>query len=418
MTAQGNVNQPHADGMQDGQWLGPLAGIKVLDLSRVLAGPYTTMLLGDLGAEILKIEPPGTGDDIRVMAPFINGESHYFLAMNRNKKSLVIDLKTPEGVGIFLDLVRKADVVVENYRPGVMDSLGLGYERLTAINPRLVYCSISGFGATGPLREKPSFDIVTQALSGVFSMNGEPGRPPVKLGLPLGDMVGGVYGSLAIVSAIHERSTTGRGRQVDISLLDGMLGMLGYLAQIYFVTGKNPVLTGSKHPNVTPYAAFPASDGFLVVACLNQGFWENFANALGRPDFLQDPRFTNLQARLKHREVLEAEIEAIMIQRSMSEWQEILERFDVPHSPILTVGDALESEHARARNMVVTARHSTAGDIQLVGRPIKYVGAEQAPLTAPPALGEHTRQVLFDELGYSAELLDSLEQTGVINRRG
>ena len=251
--------------MDDSGWAGPLADITVLDLTRVLAGPYGTMLLGDLGAQILKVEPPGKGDDIRMMAPFVNGESHYFIALNRNKKSLVIDLKKPEGVQAIKDLARKADVLVENYRPGVMDSLGLDYATLAAINPRLIYCSISGFGAYGPMRDKPSFDIVTQALSGAMRVNGSPGGPPEKLGIPLGDMVGGVYGSVAILSALHERGATGRGRHIDISLLDGMMGMLGYLAQVYFVTGKSPAPVGTRHPNIAPYGAYPAAGAIRMV---------------------------------------------------------------------------------------------------------------------------------------------------------
>ncbi len=402
--------------MENPGWAGPLADIKVLDLTRVLAGPYTTMLLGDLGAEVLKIEPPGKGDDIRIMAPFINGESHYFIALNRNKKSLVIDLKKPEGVQAVMDLARKADVLVENYRPGVMDSLGLGYENLAQLNPRLVYCSISGFGAYGPLRDKPSFDIVTQALSGAISVNGSPDTPPEKLGIPLGDMVGGVYGSLAIMSAIHERHSTHRGRHIDISLLDGMLGMLGYLAQIYFVSGQSPGRVGSKHANLTPYGAYPASDGHLVVACLTEGFWINFAKALGRPDFLQDPRFSGYEIRLKNRQVLDDEINAVMRRRTMAEWKKILEEHDVPHALILSVGEALESAHAQARDMVVTADHPSAGKIRMVGRPIKFTGAPQTPLAPPPRLGEHTRQVLAEEAGYSPETLDALEQAGVIPR--
>lgn len=400
--------------MDDSGWAGPLADITVLDLTRVLAGPYGTMLLGDLGAQILKVEPPGKGDDIRMMAPFVNGESHYFIALNRNKKSLVIDLKKPEGVQAIKDLARKADVLVENYRPGVMDSLGLDYATLAAINPRLIYCSISGFGAYGPMRDKPSFDIVTQALSGAMSVNGSPGGPPEKLGIPLGDMVGGVYGSVAILSALHERGATGRGRHIDISLLDGMMGMLGYLAQVYFVTGKSPAPVGTRHPNIAPYGAYPAADGHLIVACLTEVFWLNFAKALGRPDLLEDPRFDTYRHRLDNREALEDEINAIMRRRTVAEWRKILDEYDVPHAPILSVGDALESAHARAREMVVTAEHPAAGAIRMVGRPIKFVGARQSPLAPPPCLGEHTRQVLADLAGYSDETLDVLQRVGVI----
>ena len=227
-----------AEAGKPGEWGGPLEGLRVLDLTRVLAGPYATQSLGDLGAEVIKVEPPN-GDDTRKFPPFAGQESHYFLALNRNKKSLVIDLKQEAGKDLMCRLAAKSDILIENYRPGVMDKLGLGYEALCAINPRLIYCSISGFGQTGPLRDKPSFDIVTQAMSGALSINGEKGRPPVKLGLPIGDMVGGVYGPIAILAALHERSLTGRGRLIDISLHDGLIGMLGYLAQLSFVTGED-----------------------------------------------------------------------------------------------------------------------------------------------------------------------------------
>ena len=272
-------------------WGGPLAGIRVIDLTRVLAGPFCTQSLGDLGAEVLKIEPPGLGDETRHFPPFVAGESHYFLGINRNKKSLVIDLQQPAGADILRRLVGTADILVENYRPGVMDRLGLGYDKLAAINPRLIYCAISGFGLTGPLRDKPSFDIVTQALSGALSINGERGHMPVKLGIPLGDMVGGVFGPMAILGALHERSQTGRGRLIDISLYDGLIGMLGYFAQLAFITGEDPGPMGSSHPNIVPYGSFPASDGSIIIAVLSERFWGRLCEALDRPALADDPRF-------------------------------------------------------------------------------------------------------------------------------
>jgi crotonobetainyl-CoA:carnitine CoA-transferase CaiB-like acyl-CoA transferase len=404
--------------MGTNDWAGPLAGVKVLDFTRVLAGPFATLLLGDLGAEILKVEPPGKGDDIRTMPPFVNGESHYVISTSRGKKGLVIDLKHPKGLALALELAQRVDVVVENYRPGVMASLGLGYETLSVLNPKLIYCSISGFGATGPLRDKASFDIVTQALSGAISINGGADAPPEKLGLPLGDMVGGIYGSIAILGALYERHLTGRGRLIDISLLDGMMGLLGYYAQIYFVTGKNPPRVGSKHVNVAPYGIYPTSDGHIIVACLIERFWINFAKSLGREDFLEDPRFKDHQSRLANREALDTEINALMRQRTKVEWEKILKEYDVPYAGILTISEALEQPHAKAREMVVTVEHSKAGPIRMVGRSIKYPGAPQKPLEPPPTLGQHTRQVLSEYLGYTPETLNSLEREGVINRIG
>src|ERR1700732_4166798 len=261
-------------------WAGPLQGIRVIDLTRVLAGPFATQSLGDLGAEVLKIEPPGGGDETRRFPPFTEGESHYFLGINRNKKSLVVDLQQEAGKEILRRLVVQSDILVENYRPGVMAGLGLGWPALAEINPRLIYCAISGFGLTGPLRDKPSFDIVTQALSGALSINGERGHMPVKLGIPLGDMAGGIFGPMAILAALHERSQTGHGRLIDISLHDGLIGMLGYFAQLSFITGEDPGPMGSSHPNIVPYGSFPASDGSSIMRALRGGFWGRLGGAL------------------------------------------------------------------------------------------------------------------------------------------
>jgi crotonobetainyl-CoA:carnitine CoA-transferase CaiB-like acyl-CoA transferase len=351
-----------------GDWGGPLAGLRVLDLTRVLAGPFATQILGDLGAEVVKIEPPG-GDDTRRFPPFIGAESHYFLALNRNKKSIVIDLKQEEGKDLLRQLVNKSDVLIENYRPGVMEKLGLGYDALSKINPRLIYCAISGFGQTGPMRDKPSFDIVTQAMSGALSVNGEAGRSPVKLGLPLGDMVGGVFGPTAILAAIHERHATGRGRQIDISLHDGLMGMLGYLAQLAFLTGEDPEPVGSMHPSIVPYGSFPASDGIIIIAVLSEAFWPKLCEALERPDLAADPRFDTLPKRREHRDVLEGIIGDITRTETVTEWATRLQAHDVPHAPILGITAALSHPHSIAREMVVTAEHRDLGQLQMTGRP-------------------------------------------------
>jgi crotonobetainyl-CoA:carnitine CoA-transferase CaiB-like acyl-CoA transferase len=398
-------------------WAGPLAGIKVIDLTRVLAGPFATQSLGDLGAEVLKIEPPENGDETRHFPPFVGGESHYFLGINRNKKSLVVDLQQEAGKEILRRLVAKADVLVENYRPGVMDRLGLGYDALAEINPRLIYCAISGFGLSGPLRDKPSFDIVTQALSGALSINGERGRMPVKLGIPLGDMVGGVFGPQAILAALHERHRTGRGRLIDISLYDGLIGMLGYFAQLAFITGEDPPPMGSSHPNIVPYGSFPASDGSIIIAVLSERFWGNLCNALERPDLAADPRYANPSGRRDHRDELDETIAGITRTRTVAEWEKRLQEADVPHSPVLGVTAALSSPHALAREMVVEVDHATIGPIKVAGRPIKFPGARQPPVTAPPTFGQHTSAVLSAELGYTDAEIDALRRTGVIDRK-
>ncbi|MEO3474429.1 CaiB/BaiF CoA-transferase family protein [Roseomonas sp. CAU 1739] len=396
-------------------WGGPLAGLRVIDLTRVLAGPLAAQFLGDLGAEILKVEPPGKGDETRGFAPFVGGESHYFVGLNRGKRSLVLDLRKPEGADILRQLVATADALIENFRPGVMDRLGLGAEVLMALNPRLIYCAISGFGLTGPLRDKPSFDIVTQALTGVLSVNGQAGGAPVKLGLPIGDMSGGIFGAIAILSALHERTATGRGRLIDVSLYDGTMSLLGYLSQLAFLTGQDPQPMGSAHPSVVPYDGFPASDGTIIIACLADGFWPKLCNALGRPEMGTDPRFTTMALRRERRAEIEPWISAITATRTVAEWQELLEAHDVPHAPVLGVNAALSHPHAQAREMVVTVDHPAAGPLRVLGRPIKFPGERQAPLEPPPVLGQHTAEVLRRELGLSEERIEELRRSGVID---
>jgi crotonobetainyl-CoA:carnitine CoA-transferase CaiB-like acyl-CoA transferase len=401
---------------QQSGWAGPLQGIRVVDLTRVLAGPFCTQSLGDLGAEVLKIEPPDRGDETRHFPPFVGGESHYFLGINRNKKSLVIDLQRPAGAEILRRLVAKADILVENYRPGVMDRLGLGYAALAEINPRLIYCAISGFGLTGPLRDKPSFDIVTQALSGALSINGERGHMPVKLGIPLGDMVGGVFGPMAILAALHERTQTGRGRLIDISLHDGLIGMLGYFTQLAFLTGEDPPPMGSSHPNIVPYGSFPASDGSIIIAVLSESFWGKLCDALERPDLAAEPRFATPTGRRDHRDEVDAAIAEITRTRTVAEWEERLAKYDVPHAPVLGVTAALAHPQAVAREMVVEAVHPTIGPLRIAGRPIKFPGSPQRPSTAPPTMGQHTVEILRDELGYGEAEIDALRRDGIIDR--
>lgn len=398
------------------KWAGPLAGVRVLDFTRILAGPFATQILGDLGAEILKVEPPGVGDETRTFAPHRAGESHYFVSANRNKKSLVIDLRSEAGMRILRELLPKVDVLVENFRPGVLARLGLSWEQMRELNPRLIYCAISGFGLTGPLRDKPSFDIITQALTGAMSVNGEVGRDPVKLGLPMGDLVGGIFGAIGTLAALNERSRTGQGQVVDVSLYDGLMGLLGYLPQLAFFNKANPAPPGSGHPNIVPYGSFRTQDGVILIACLTQAFWAKLAHAIGRADLADDPRFKTMEGRREHRAVVDELVGAALRTQTTAHWERVLEAEDVPYAPVLGMLEALQHPHAVAREMVVHAEHPTLGRLPMVGRPIKFPGREQAPLAAPPLLGQHTGDVLRDELGYTRQDIDSLRAAGVIDR--
>ena len=400
--------------ISNASWSGPLNGVRILDFSRVLAGPFGSQLLADLGAEIIKVESPGGGDDTRGCPPMRDGVSHYFLSVNRNKKSIVVDLKTPAGVALAKDLAGVCDILIENYRPGVMDRLGLGYDVLSAINPRLIYCAISGFGMTGPLRDRPSFDIVVQALSGALSVNGEKGRPPTKLGIPMGDLSGGIYGALGILAALHERHATGRGRLIDVSLLDSLMGLLGYLAQLAIFTGEDPKPQGSEHPSLTPYGTFPAKDGAIVIACLTEAFWWRVCTALGIPEMVSDRRFVTLEHRRANRAEVTALISEITERYTMAELEGLFTEHEVPHAPVLGIHDALNQPQSAAREMVVTVAHPVLGEIPVVGRSIKFPGAGQAPLTAPPTLGQHTDEILRDLLGRSRDEIDALRVAGAI----
>jgi crotonobetainyl-CoA:carnitine CoA-transferase CaiB-like acyl-CoA transferase len=394
---------------QEDQRRGPLAGIKVLDFSRILSGPYASMVLADLGAEVVKVEPVGSGDETRNFPPFKGPLSHYFIALNRSKKSITLDLKSPEGAKIARDLARKSDVVLENFRPGVMDRLGLGYETLKADNPGLVYCSITGFGRNSPHGDKPAFDIVAQALSGVMDVNREPGQPPNKLGIPLGDMAGSIFSLFGLLAALVERNTTGHGRHVEIAMLDSLIAMQGYLSQIYFVSGNSPQPVGTRHPSIVPYGAFPTRDGHVIVACLTERFWHNFARCLGREDLITDPRFAEYEKRLENRDALEPEICEIMEKDTTEYWLDRLTEFDVPNAPILSIAESLEQEHVAARGLIETVTHPDVGDMQLVRGPIRFDGEGPAPARAPALLGEHTRSVLSDWLGYDEEEARALE---------
>ena len=391
----------------------PLAGLRVIDLTRMFAGPYGTQILADLGAEIIKLEEPRVGDPTRRNIPFIKEESTYFMAVNRGKKSVQIDLKTEGGRKVMLDLVAKADVVIDNYRVGVMDRLGLSYQALREINPDIIVCAISGFGQTGPLRDKISFDLVNQAMAGTMAITGEEGRPPVRIGLPAGDLNGGIFSALAILAALHCRRRTGKGSHIDLGLHDLLVALLGYVAQLYLVTGESPRPVGSGHHHIAPYGAFEASDGYFVIAAFSQEFWIKFATTIGCPELSEDPRFRTIDARKDHKEELHAIIEPVLRTDTVENWLKRLDAGDVPCARVASVSEVLTSEQAIAREMVFDFDHPAVGRVRSVGLPFRADGALWRTHEPPPMLGQHTAEVLSSLLGYSDEHIAQLRADAV-----
>jgi crotonobetainyl-CoA:carnitine CoA-transferase CaiB-like acyl-CoA transferase len=391
-------------------------GVRVLDLSRMLAGPYGSMLLADMGAEVIKVEEPDGGDPMRVMGPpFLpDGESAYFLSINRNKKSVALDLTKPEGRRVFLDLAAEADVVWENFRPGVMERLGLAYAALARVNPRLVMCSISAYGQDGPYRDWPAFDLALQAMGGAMSVTGEDGRPPVRMGLPMGDLAGGMFGAFAVAGALFRRERTGRGAHVDLSLLDCQVSLLTYMAQYFWTDGRVPHPLGSGHASVVPYGALATRDGHLIVAIFAEKFWAGFCGAVERAEWVRDARFAANRDRVAHRAELMALIEPRFRELTTDEWLHRLHAAGVPAAPILAVDRVLDDPQVRHRRMVVELEHPRHGALATLGTPIKVDGALEAPLAPPARLGEHTEIVLRELLKYPAERIDALRREGVV----
>jgi crotonobetainyl-CoA:carnitine CoA-transferase CaiB-like acyl-CoA transferase len=391
-------------------------GVRVLDLSRMLAGPYGSMLLADMGAEVIKIEEPDGGDPMRVMGPpFLpEGESAYFLSINRNKKSLALDLTTPAGREVFLDLAAQTDVVWENFRPGVMERLGLAYATLAGVNPGLILCSISAYGQDGPYRDWPAFDLALQAMGGAMSLTGEEGGRPVRMGLPMGDLAGGMFGAFAVAGALFRRSRTGQGAHVDLSLLDCQVSLLTYIAQYFWADGRVPGRMGSGHASVVPYQALATRDGHLIVAVFAEKFWAGFCRALERSEWEADARFASNRQRLAHRDVLMPLVETVFRERTTEDWLARLHAAGVPAAPILTVDRVLADPQVRHRRMVVDVEHPRHGTLPTLGTPIKVDGATDLPVTAAPGLGQHTDALLTGLLKYPAERLAALRRDGVV----
>ena len=391
-------------------------GVRVLDLSRMLAGPYASLLLADLGAEVIKIEEPDGGDPIRGMGPpFLpDGESVYFLAINRSKKSVALDLAKEPGREVFYDLVRRADVVLENFRPGVMERLGCGWAKLWSLNQRLVVCSISAYGQEGPYRDWPAFDLALQAMGGAMSLTGAPGGAPVRMGLPMGDLAGGVFGAFAVAGALLRRERTGEGVRVDLSLLDCQVSLLTYVAQYFWADGRVPGPLGSAHASVVPYGALATRDGHLIVAVFAEKFWRGFCRALARPEWERDPRFLTNRDRVLNRDALMPLVEAELRTRTTADWLQRLQAEGVPAAPIQSVDRVLDDPQVRQRGMIVEMEHPVHGRLPTLGTPVKVDGALGLAVASPPRLGEHTDLVLRELLEYPAARIAELRSAGVI----
>jgi crotonobetainyl-CoA:carnitine CoA-transferase CaiB-like acyl-CoA transferase len=394
----------------------PLGGLKVLDLTRALAGPYCTMMLADLGADVIKVEPPGRGDETREWGPpFVSGESAYFMSVNRNKRSIVINLKEKEGLEVLRTLARKADVLVENFRPGTASKLGVDYGSIRKLNPKVVYCSVSGFGQTGPYSDRAGYDLVIFAESGQMSITGEQGRPPVKAGVPVSDIGGGMFAAFAIASALLRRAATGEGEHIDVSLFEGQISWLTYQAGNYFATGKNPARLGSAHPTIAPYQAFKGKDEYFVVAVGNDELWTKFCAAIGREDLEMDSRFRTNPERVKNRLDLEKILGRVFRDGPAEEWVGKLVKAGVPSGMINPLDRVFSSPQAKARDIVVEVVHPKAGKIRQLNMPYRFGSHRFRVKMPPPLLGEHTREVLA-EAGYSRSKIDELLASEVVNQ--
>jgi len=392
----------------------PLHGIRVLDLTQMLAGPIGSMLMGDLGAEIIKVESL-TGDETRKTPPYFYGEdSAYFWSINRNKKSLAIDLKSLEGIKVFYELVTHSDVVYDNFRPGVLARLKIDFENLKRYNPKIICCSVSTFGHYGPYRDRPGYDLIVQAMSGGMTITGEPGGPPVRAGIPIGDLMGGLLAVHGILSAYIARQKTGHGQRLEVSLLDGQLYLLTYIAQYFFHSGKVPGPIGSGHQSNVVYQAFKTKDIYIVVVAHRGHFWKKFCEVLGKPEWIRDSRFNTRSARLENKATIIPMIERILKKRSGDEWLEDFARAGVPSGPINTIDRVLTDPHVFSREMIVEVDGPANEKIKTIGNPLKMEGTPLSSFSRPPRLGEHSRGILVTILGYPPEKVEYLSQRGII----
>lgn len=401
---------------------GPLAGIRVLDLSRVLAGPWAGQNLADLGAEVIKIERPKVGDDSRAFGPpWIKDrdgrdtkDSAYFTSANRGKKSVTVNLQTPEGAALVRELAARSDVLIENYKFGDLERYGLAYAQLKDLNPRLVYCSVTGFGHTGPYRERPGYDFMIQGMGGMMSVTGEPGGEPQRAGVPIADIITGMYASIAICAALAHRAQSGKGQHLDLALLDSQIALLAYQNTNYFATGKPPRRIGNLHPNIVPYQPFRCADGEVILACGNDNLYRRFCEAAGCPELASDARFATNGKRVENRDELKRLLDAIFARRTKKEWGELLDAAGVPNGPINDIAQVYAEPQVQARGVKIEAEHPVAGRLPLVASPMRFSGTPLEHKVAPPVLGQHTEEILSKVLGKDAAAIARLREAGAI----
>ena len=401
---------------------GPLAGIRVLDLSRVLAGPWAGQNLADLGAEVIKVERPKAGDDSRAFGPpWIKDregrdtkDSAYFTSANRGKRSVTANLQAPEGAALVRELALKSDVLIENYKFGDLERYGLAYAQLKDANPQLVYCSVTGFGHTGPYRERPGYDFMIQGMGGMMSVTGEPDGEPQRAGVPIADIITGMYASIAICAALAHRAQSGRGQHLDLALLDSQIALLAYQNTNYFATGKPPRRIGNLHPNIVPYQPFRASDGEVILACGNDNLYRKFCAAAGCPELATDPRFATNGKRVENRDELKRLLDLVFAKRTKKEWVDVLDAAGVPNGPINDIAQVFAEPQVKARGVKIEVDHPVAGKLPMVASPMRFSETVLEHNAPPPLLGEHTDAVLRELLGKSAEEIARLRETGAI----
>lgn len=391
-----------------------LEGVRILDLTRVLAGPFATMILADMGAEVIKIEMPKTGDDSRQFGPYLNEESAYFMSINRNKKSITMNLKVKESKDLFLEMVKEADIVIENYRPRTMEKLGLGYEEIKKVNPKIIYAAASGFGHTGPYSKRAAYDAVVQAMGGIMSITGELGGRPTRVGPSIGDITAGLYTAIGILAALNYRNKTGIGQKVDVAMLDCQVSILENAIARYLVTGVSPKPIGNRHSSIIPFESFETADGEVMIAAGNDALWKKLCEAIERTELAEDERFITNPLRAENYNELRPLIAEPLKEKTTKEWLSILDKFGVPNGPINNMEDVINDPQVLAREMIVEVDHPKAGKMKMLGVPIKMSETQGSIKSPAPLLGQHTTEVLKNIAGLTDEEIETLREKGGI----